>query len=671
MQRGRSAINSFPEPIDLNQGSLPENTSMDHSVENQQSSYILGSTDGNVSRVSTTDGASRSFSGWDRGESSSSANNMQGSFPPSNATGYRNFVTDRPQAMQNLGSNNATMNLNLNDGQAWNHDCHRGSGAVAPHNLYKSGHSAVDQNPTSYASSSNIGTFSGRSSNSSENYDLAGPSFGSWGSSCKRKALEGTSGQFYPGGSSSSNQSTSKNIMQHPAHGSYNTSGSLSISSGPVNLSSTNLVEQVNPSVGVVGMNRVPHSPFPSSSVPGVAESSARHFAVRLNHGRHEPVGFDTPRSSSMRSSGVNASHFSRPIANTDSAELRSSLRLPMNPQNSLTQPHLMPVNEARGTHSYPWNGSLRSRGSSSSSSFTAYGESGHGAPEEINVRSSRRNNLEYPMTVSAPETRNVLPDQIDWSFAPGTSASSRNHPTGSRIGLSSGGRTYSGAWLPHQNPASQNHERLSESFPWIPSHRVEPESVTRRSHFSVLPSMDEAANTSRHHLDQRSAALLMDIQGDDITGRRSLAAVEGRHRLIRQLLNAMRRGVHLQAEDYMLIDPFMNEFAELHDRHRDMRLDVDDMSYEELLALEERIGNVSTGLSEEQIRGSMKQRRHEARGSALPSMEPCCVCQEDYITGEDIGILNCGHEFHTSCIKQWLTLKNLCPICKTTALET
>ncbi|KAG6408934.1 hypothetical protein SASPL_131962 [Salvia splendens] len=656
MQRGRSAINPFPEPFDLNQGSLPENTSMDHSVENQQSSYILGSTDGDVSRVSTTDGASRSFSGWDRGESSSSAINMQGSFPPSNATGYRNFVTGRSPAMQNFGSNNATMNLNLNDGQAWNHDCHRGSGAVAPHNLYKSGHSAVDQNPTSYASSSNIGAFSGRSSNSSENYDLAGPSFGSWGSSCKRKALEGTSGQFYPGGSSSSNQPTSKNIMQHPAHGSYNTSGSLSISSGPVNLSSTNLVEQVNPSVGVVGMNRVPHSPFPSSSVPGVAESSARHFAVRLNHGRHEPVGFDTPRSSSMRSSGVNASHFSRPIANTDTAELRSSLRLPMNPQNSLTQPHLMPVNEARGTHSYPWNGSLRSRGSSSSSSFTVYGESGHGAPEEINVRSSRRNNLEYPMTVSAPETRNVLPDQIDWSFAPGTSASSRNHPTGSRIGPSSGGRTYSGAWLPHQNPASQNHERLSESFPWIPSHRVEPESVTRRSHFSVLPSMDEAGNTSRHHLDQRSAALLMDIQGDDITGRRSLAAVEGRHRLIRQLLNAMRRGVHLQAE-------WIPKISKLHDRHRDMRLDVDDMSYEELLALEERIGNVSTGLSEEQIRGSMKQRRHEARGSALPSMEPCCVCQEDYITGEDIGILNCGHEFHTSCIKQWLTLKNLCPI--------
>lgn len=30
-----------------------------------------------------------------------------------------------------------------------------------------------------------------------------------------------------------------------------------------------------------------------------------------------------------------------------------------------------------------------------------------------------------------------------------------------------------------------------------------------------------------------------------------------------------------------MLFDPFINGVAELHDRHRDMRLDVDNMSYE------------------------------------------------------------------------------------------
>ncbi|KAG6424928.1 hypothetical protein SASPL_115351 [Salvia splendens] len=681
MQRGRSALNSFPEPFDLNQGPVPENTSMDHSgswnttlnpVENRLSSYIIGATDGNDSCI---DGAARSF--WDRGESSSSANNMQdgargtdsktrlGWSSSFNACSERNARSeDWSFPLPNTTSSSnmvAGMNLNLNDGQTWNHDYYRGSGTALPHNLYKSGHSAIDQNPTFYPSSSNMGTFSGHSSTSSENYDLSGP-FGSWGSSCKRKALDGKSGQFYPGGSSSSNQPIDKNIMQHPARGRYNTPGNISISSGPVNLSSTNLIEQVNPSIGA-GLSRVPPSPSPSSSVPGVAESSRRHFAARLNHGRHEPIPFDTPRNSSLRSSGAYASHLSRPITNIDSAELRSSITLPMNQANSLTQPHLIPVHEARGTYSNPWSGSLSSRDGSSSSS----GERGHGAPEDINVRSSRRNDLEYPMTVSAPETRTVLPDQIDWSFAPGTSASSRNHPTGSRIGHSSGGRTHSGAWLPHQNPTSQNHQRLSESLPWLPIHRVEPESGTARSHFAFLSSafssLDEAANTSRHHLDQRSAALLMDIPGaEDIIGRRSLAAVEGRHRLIRQVLNGMQRGVHLQDEDYMLIDPFMNGFSELHDRHRDMRLDVDNMSYEELLALEERIGNVSTGLSEEQISSSMKQRKYEGTGSSLPSIEPCCICQEDYITGENIGILNCGHEFHTGCIKQWLTLKNLCP---------
>lgn len=46
-------------------------------------------------------------------------------------------------------------------------------------------------------------------------------------------------------------------------------------------------------------------------------------------------------------------------------------------------------------------------------------------------------------------------------------------------------------------------------------------------------------------------------------------------------------------------------------------------------------------------------------------------IDQEDYVGGDDIGILDCGHEFHTSCIKQWLILKNICPICKNTALET
>lgn len=36
-----------------------------------------------------------------------------------------------------------------------------------------------------------------------------------------------------------------------------------------------------------------------------------------------------------------------------------------------------------------------------------------------------------------------------------------------------------------------------------------------------------------------------------------------------------------VDSQDYMLVDPFINGIAEFHDRHRAMRLDVDNMSYE------------------------------------------------------------------------------------------
>lgn len=54
---------------------------------------------------------------------------------------------------------------------------------------------------------------------------------------------------------------------------------------------------------------------------------------------------------------------------------------------------------------------------------------------------------------------------------------------------------------------------------------------------------------------------------------------------------------------------------------------------------------------------------------SSFISTNNLCYFQEEYIDGENIGVLECGHDFHTHCIKQWLMQKNLCPICKTTGL--
>ncbi|XP_021714123.1 uncharacterized protein LOC110682167 [Chenopodium quinoa] len=108
-----------------------------------------------------------------------------------------------------------------------------------------------------------------------------------------------------------------------------------------------------------------------------------------------------------------------------------------------------------------------------------------------------------------------------------------------------------------------------------------------------------------------------------------------------------------------------------LQDMHHVMRLDVENMSYEELLALEDHIGNVSSGLSDETIMELLKWRYYEcAVKEPISDDEICCVCREEYAQGEEIGELNCGHEFHTRCIKQWLIIKNTCPLCQMKGLD-
>ncbi|XXQ34424.1 RING-type domain-containing protein [Plasmodiophora brassicae] len=42
-----------------------------------------------------------------------------------------------------------------------------------------------------------------------------------------------------------------------------------------------------------------------------------------------------------------------------------------------------------------------------------------------------------------------------------------------------------------------------------------------------------------------------------------------------------------------------------------------------------------------------------------------CVICQTDYADGDQLKHLNCNHEFHSSCLDQWLELKASCPLCR------
>ncbi|CAA0838300.1 RING/U-box superfamily protein [Striga hermonthica] len=116
-----------------------------------------------------------------------------------------------------------------------------------------------------------------------------------------------------------------------------------------------------------------------------------------------------------------------------------------------------------------------------------------------------------------------------------------------------------------------------------------------------------------------------------------------------------------------------------LYDRHRDMRLDIDNMSYEELLALGERMGTVSTALSDEALSECIKTSTYNAGPHGVRLIESvkdeddlkCSICQEEYAVGDEIGkLVVCLHDYHLTCINQWLRLKNWCPVCKAPAAK-
>ncbi|MCD7464048.1 hypothetical protein HAX54_051967 [Datura stramonium] len=54
---------------------------------------------------------------------------------------------------------------------------------------------------------------------------------------------------------------------------------------------------------------------------------------------------------------------------------------------------------------------------------------------------------------------------------------------------------------------------------------------------------------------------------------------------------------------------------------------------------------------------------------AAVVESEICAICQSEFKHEEDIGALQCGHEYHIDCIKQWLLRKKDCPMCRASVL--
>ena len=87
----------------------------------------------------------------------------------------------------------------------------------------------------------------------------------------------------------------------------------------------------------------------------------------------------------------------------------------------------------------------------------------------------------------------------------------------------------------------------------------------------------------------------------------------------------------------------------------------IDNMTYEQLLDLENKIGYVKRGISLRKKLGL----KTEKYSSKKFNYNECVICKEILKEKEIIRVLNCSHIFHINCIDKWFKDNKMCPICK------
>ncbi|CAA0407124.1 putative E3 ubiquitin-protein ligase RHG1A [Arabidopsis thaliana] len=684
MQGERASLGYLSEALNFEHGSSSSNGVIDHWEnihslgDNDLQDYMIANSESNTSLANSVYHEQQGLRRFSLGEASSSGTKDEASSHNEQRMetrcfdGRGNEIIDLdPVFAQPSGTNQPVQNVNLNAEYIEIHE---------DINPYRGRSGFIEANGPGTRVSQPGRSFE-------ENGVGTGSSVEGRRASCKRKALEGSISQSSSGGyhdfqRGESSSWTPGSTVFRPGNG-LNISGSLD--NGPRGMVS----------------GTVPNFPVsaPNFPVSAIAESSSRNICVRSNPSDHqETVNPSTFAAGTVVRRPVPPSqlNLSRHLpADQHSLDLRpgQSFVVSRNPNSTSVS---IPPGSRTMLPPFRWTGSSLVGGTSNST-----------APVERNLhldetrsRSIPGNTLEIPM-FAAPELGNFARSQ-----------SSRNVTNGNLNSASSVSRTGSTTSVPPPPPPSSNLAWTSyQNSPHYQRRRTERSELARRSLLSSLaadatnqrsgdhPTLRSLAppassdglvlqpggdNSQMHNRAYSRAGPLFDRQGDSVVGiphplRALAAASRGRSRLMvsqmQNVLDVMRRDANnnnLRLEDVMLLNhSVLFDGATGHDRYRDMRLDVDNMSYEELLALEERIGDVCTGVNEETISNRLKQRKYKSNTKSPQDAEPCCVCQEEYTEGEDMGTLECGHEFHSQCIKEWLKQKNLCPICKTTGLNT
>ncbi|XP_020548247.1 probable E3 ubiquitin-protein ligase RHG1A [Sesamum indicum] len=723
MQGHRSSVSALPENLSFDHGSTSSDAGIDPqmpwnnmqtSAQNRLPEYRISSSETNIQYLHHVEHEGLNGE-WSLGESSSSAAQSQGDpnerkrehawglqsgaaravderqYESSNILSLENVdvnangdqTADRSSLLQISGHDVLPQDLNMRSESG---DREEDEYHVERPNTYISIGSSSRLMPSSGGSSDSFGVHSGCDGYvMEESEDRPGCSLDGRRISCKRKALEVHVGQSSGAGSS--------NCFPHSERSQWHAVPPAQIAAS--NISTTtqtegelvinNGLEQNNPRLRLGVGGAVSADPF--SLTATMPESSRTNFRLRINglHQQDQMSSNPYPMEADAGNADASSSrHSSRVVLRNRLFDLHSA---PVVENGSLrAQSFLSHVPSVRRNPQSRWSGASSSRTNISSASAIS-GERDPMLYEDYTSRNIPRSISENPVFVPAGEMGSSSQQTRNWNLTGGSNSIPGNVASTSRQGSSSGVNSSAPTWSHRGCP--QYPRRLSEivrrsllssagtEYGGQSSGHAIRSSPSAASQEMPLPS---GSGSQGHHASNSRSALL-ERHLDGALGipysLRSLAAAsEGRSSImseIRHVLDLMRRGEGLRFEDVMILDhSIFFGMADIHDRHRDMRMDVDNMSYEELLALEERIGNVCTGLKEETIMSRLKQQKFVGKkADGQSETEPCSICREEYNEGEDIGTLECGHDFHRDCIKQWLMHKNLCPICKTTGLTT
>ncbi|XP_057481423.1 E3 ubiquitin ligase BIG BROTHER-related-like isoform X3 [Actinidia eriantha] len=89
--------------------------------------------------------------------------------------------------------------------------------------------------------------------------------------------------------------------------------------------------------------------------------------------------------------------------------------------------------------------------------------------------------------------------------------------------------------------------------------------------------------------------------------------------------------------------------------------VDPDNMTYEQLQLLEESVGSVNKGLSEQLISRLPYFKYKTGILSKKKEKQECVICCMKFKHGDKLISLPCAHQYHSKCITHWLQLKNKC----------